>query len=398
MHLTQEQHNWLTLALIPGVGTTQFIRLLARFHTPTEILNARFAELQDTVGKALAQRITQYAEVVDIEKQLRLMEEYDVTLTTLDDPDYPIALAEIYDPPLALFCRGALHQRDHYAIALVGTRRASPYGMRMAETLGRELALAGITVISGMASGIDTAAHRGALEAGGRTIAVLGCGVNVVYPKPNAELMSQITENGCVLSQFPMDSPPTATHFPVRNRIISGMSLGTVVVQSPIKSGALITAHTALEQGREVFAVPGEIGVHNSAGPHSLIRDGAKLVESAADILAEFTIPEGLMLHAQTLPPPSAKAVSPPPTPPKNVVPMPLKSAPTAPQVVPKSKSTHCSDVERDILSVLNSNGSYVDEIAAACRISVAEALSTLTILELKGWVRQYSGKRFAPR
>ena len=392
MNVTPEQHNWLTLALIPGVGTTQFIRLLARFHTPEEILKAPFNELKETVGKSLAERITQYSEVVDINKQLRLMEEYQVSLSTLDDPDYPLRLAEIYDPPLALFCRGTLHQRDQYAIAVVGTRRASPYGIRMAEKLGRELAHRGITVISGMAAGIDTAAHRGALDAGGRTIAVLGCGVNVVYPKSNAELLHHITQNGCVLSQFPMDAPPARTHFPVRNRIISGMCMGTVVVQAPIKSGALITAHTALEQGREVFAIPGEIGIRNSEGPHSLIRDGAKLVESADDILAEFNLPEELHIEAVQLP--TAATPAPPLAP---QVP-PISTTPSAAKFMPQGQSSMNSDLEKDILSVLNSNGSYVDEIAAACRISVAEALSTLTMLELKGWVRQFSGKRFAPK
>ena len=228
MSLSASQHKWLTLALIPGVGTAQFIRLLARFHNPESILNAPIVELSEVVGKALAQRISQYSEVVDLQHQLRLMEEYQVNLSTLDDPDYPLRLAEIYDPPLALFCRGDLQQRDQFAIALVGTRRATPYGIRMAEKIARDLANRGITVISGMAAGIDTAAHRGALEAGGRTIAVLGCGVNVAYPKSNAELMHSIIQQGCVLSQFPMDAPPSRTHFPVRNRIISGMSMGTV--------------------------------------------------------------------------------------------------------------------------------------------------------------------------
>lgn len=400
MNITPEQHNWLTLALIPGVGTTQFIRLLARFNTPAEILNAPISDLRDTVGKALAERISQYAEVVDLNHQLTLMEEFDVGLTTLDDPDYPLRLAEIYDPPLALFCRGSLHQRDQYAIAMVGTRRASPYGIRMAEKIARELAQRGITVISGMATGIDTAAHRGALEAGGRTIAVLGCGVNVVYPKSNAEMMHQIIQQGCVLSQFPMDAPPSRTHFPVRNRIISGMSMGTVVVQAPMKSGALITAHTALEQGREVFAIPGEIGIHNSEGPHALIRDGAKLVESATDILAEFSLPEELQIHPVVLPeaPAEEKPKVPLKSPPVLSIVPPIHTNSSAPKLMPQGQGVISSDVEKDILSVLNTNGSYVDEIAAACRISVAEALSTLTMLELKGWVRQYSGKRFAPR
>lgn len=391
----QEKQDWLTLALIPGIGTTQFIRLLARFHTPTEILHAPMGELREIVGKSLAQQIAQYSQVVDLDRQLQLMREYQASLVTLDDAEYPLLLGEIFDPPLVLFCRGALVEADQYAVALVGTRKASPYGIRMAEKLGRDLAARGITVVSGMAGGIDTAAHRGALEAGGRTIAVLGCGVNVVYPKQNAELMDAITRSGCVLSQFPMDAPPSKTHFPVRNRIISGITLGTVVVQAPSRSGALITAHSATEQGREVFAVPGEIGQRNSEGPHALIREGAKLVESVEDILSELSLPADMQIRPhlplkETVIDKRVRQV----TTPQRVA----KSAPEAPSAPPPAPPASVTPKEKDVLSVLASNGSYVDEIAAACRISIAEALSALTMLEIKGWVRQFSGKRFAPR
>lgn len=389
MNDSKNKRDWLTLALIPGIGTTQFIRLLARFRTPTDILNASVPALNEIVGKKLAQRITQYAEVVDLRRQLELMKDYQVNLVTLDDPEYPLSLGEIYDPPLALFCRGEIHERDKYAVAIVGTRKASPYGLRMAEKLGRELASRGLTVVSGMANGVDTAAHRGALDAGGRTIAVLGCGVNLVYPKQNADLMDAITRQGCVLSQFAMDAPPSRTHFPIRNRIISGMTLGTVVVQAPKRSGALITAHTATEQGREVFAVPGEIGNPNSEGPHTLIREGAKLVESAEDIVTELSLPPDLAVKPVLLPTAHIEEEQP-------------RQAPTTRQKVmtpsPAQRSAPVSHVEKDILSVLSPDGSFVDEIAAACRMTVAEALSALTMLELKGQIRQFSGKRFAPR
>ena len=391
---SESRRDWLTLALIPGIGTTQFIRLLARFHTPTDILRAPASALREIVGGKLADRIAQYSEVVDLNQQLRLMKEYGVDLVTLDDAEYPLALGEIYDPPLALFCRGALHERDRYAVAIVGTRRATPYGLRMAEKLGRELAHRGITVVSGMAAGVDTAAHRGALEAGGRTIAVLGCGVNVVYPKQNAELMQEIIDHGCVMSQFPMDASPAKTHFPIRNRIISGMTQGTVVVQAPARSGALITAHTATEQGREVFAVPGEIGNRNSEGPHALIKEGAKLVENAEDIVAELNLPADLAVRPVLMPRVEADVE---PTPARVARPQPERKRMTAPPEAAPPPSP-VSSGERDVLSVLAPDGSFVDEIAAACRISVAEALSTLTILELKGQVRQFSGKRFAPR
>jgi len=226
-----------------------------------------------------------------------------------------------------------------------------------------------------MAHGIDSAAHRGALEAGGRTIAVLGNGVDVVYPAQNAELMEQIVGQGCVVSQFFMGMKPARGHFPYRNRIISGMTLGTLVVEAPPNSGALITARQAAEQGREVFAVPGQVGVRNSQGPHGLIREGAKLVETVDDILVELEVPVECRQPARS--PEAPASVEPPPR-----------------QKPPEAKVT---GMERDILSVLAPGGSFVDEIAAACRISVSEALSSLTLLELKGLVRQFSGKRFAP-
>ena len=384
MGLKAEQRDWLRLLLVPGVGTAHFIRLLARFHTPTEVLRASEGALREVVGPTLSQRIAQYTDTADLDRQERLMDEFGVGLITLEDPGYPVRLAEIYDPPLALFIRGELHQEDDTCVAVVGTRRATPYGIRMAETFGRELGSHGVTVVSGMALGIDTAAHRGAIEGGGRTIAVLGCGADVVYPPQNAELMQEIIKRGCVLTQFPMGAKPSAGHFPYRNRIISGMTLGTLVVEAPPDSGALITARQAAEQGREVFAVPGQVGFRNSEGPHALIRDGAKLVETVQDILVEIDLPATLRQRISLGPPP-AEAVSAAPPP------------PAVGQPAPKREHAAVSSVEQDILSVLSPNGSFVDEIAAACRISISEALSSLTLLELKGLVRQFSGKRFAP-
>ncbi len=373
MGLTPEQRDWLRLTMVPGVGTTYFIQLLSRFHSPGQVLRASRAAIAEVVGKSLAERIAQYADAVDVDGQERQMDALGVRLLTLEDPDYPVRLAEIYDPPLLLFVRGELRSSDEHCIAIVGTRRATPYGLRVAENLGRDLAARGITVVSGMASGIDTAAHRGAIEVGGRTVAVLGCGVDVVYPPQNADLMKQIEEHGCVLSQFVMGTKPSAGHFPYRNRIISGLTLGTVVVEAPLSSGALITARQAAEQGREVFAVPGQIGFHTSEGPHSLIRDGAKLVETVDDILVELDLPaQARQPQATHDAPVTSVAASPPPQP-------------------------VASPIEKDILAALSPNGTFVDEIATACRISISEALSTLTMLELRGLVRQFSGKRFAP-
>jgi len=374
MGLTTEQREWLTLAMVPGVGTGKFIQLLARFRTPGSVLGASRSAIESVVGPALAKRISTYSEAVDVAAQVRAMEERGVKLITLDDDQYPTRLAEIYDPPLVLFTRGELLEQDNHCVAIVGTRRPTPYGIRMAERFGRELAARGVTVVSGLAAGVDTAAHRGAIEAGGRTIAVLGCGVDVVYPKQNAGLYQEIAQNGVLMTQFAMGTEPRGSHFPVRNRIISGLSLGTLVVEAPVKSGALITARQAAEQGREVFAVPGQLDVRNSAGPHALIREGAKLVESVEDILVELQIPAKVR-----------QVPSPPPVETQTASPQPTTSVKPEPS-------------ESNVLRMLSPNGSHIDEIATACRMSISEALSSLTLLELKGLVRQFSGKRFAPR
>lgn len=396
MPLTQEQRDWLALALVPGIGSTHFVRLLARFRTPAEVLGAGERALAEVVRPNLARQITQYADVVNIADQERRMEAAAASLVTLDDTLYPWRLGEIYDPPLALFVRGALLPEDEFAVAIVGTRRPTPYGIRMAEKLGRELAARGITVVSGLASGIDSAAHRGALEAGGRTIAVLGNGVDVVYPRENRDLTDRIIAQGAVVSQFPMGWDPNKGHFPRRNRVISGMTLGTVVVQAPRDSGALITAHAAAEQGREVFAVPGEATLQASQGPHALIREGAKLVESADDILVELNLPAQPRQPVAAAVPASVPSTS---TAEAVELAMPtLTVASTKPAPRAAAPQAPVSETEREVLSVLTANGSFVDEIAAACRVSIAEALSTLTFLELKGLVRQFSGKRFARR
>jgi DNA processing protein len=391
MQLDQEHRDWLGLALVPGVGTAHFIRLLARFRNPGNVLKASEGALRELVGPSLAQRIRQYHEVVDVEAQERLLGEYEAHVVTLEDPAYPVRLAEIYDPPLLLFVRGTLLEEDITSVAIVGTRRPTPYGLRMAEKFGRELAARGITVVSGMASGIDAAAHRGALEGGGRTIAVLGNGVDIVYPPENAELMDRITRQGAVISQFAMGIKPSKGHFPYRNRIISGMSQGTVIVEAPLTSGALITARQAAEQGREVFAVPGQVGVNNSQGPHALIREGAKLIETVEDILVELELPAA----SYQAPGPSAPA-----SPVHREHPEQKACAAPAPKAEPAAPTSVAtlSSLEQDVVSVLSPEGSFVDEIAAACQISVSEALSSLTLLELKGLVRQFSGKRFAPR
>lgn len=397
MALSSEQRDWLRLILIPGVGTTNFIRLLARFHTPSAVLKASRHSLQEVVSAHLAEQIVQYADAADVAGQERLLGRCGAEFITLDDTAYPPRLAEIYSPPLALFVRGTLLPEDERCVAIVGTRRATPYGLRMAEKLGRELASRGVTVVSGLAAGIDAAAHRGAMEAGGRTVAVLGCGVDVCYPPQHEQLMQDIIAQGCVVSQFFMGDKPLPNHFPDRNRVISGLSLGVIVVEAPLSSGALITARQAAEQGREVFAVPGQVGVRTSEGPHALLREGARLVESADDVLAELNLPALELATALAVPPaPAPMAVEPAPAPAPVRMPEPAPvEKPAAPTAARGGGGL--SRTEAEILSVLAPEGSFVDEIAAACRISISEALSSLTLLELKGRIRQFSGKRFAP-
>lgn len=374
----EERRDWLALTLVPGIGSAYFVRLLARFGTPSAVLKASEYELAEVVGESRARRIRSYREDGDVEEQLRAMAAYGAGFITMDDAAYSPRLAEIYDPPLVLYHRGLPFDPDQPAIAIVGTRQASTYGLMMAETLGRELAARGICVVSGLAAGIDAAAHRGALAAGGCTVAVLGNGVDLVFPAENAELMHEVVQHGCVLSPFPMGMKPLKGNFPQRNRIISGLCLGVVVVEAPPGSGALITARNAAEQGREVFAVPGRARERNSMGPNSLLREGARLAETVEDILAELPV----LAEARPLTPVAPSSVP--------------STADRAP--APKPQPPKLSNVEKDVYETLSGEGAYVDEIALACRIPVSEALSSLTLLELKGLVRQQSGKRFVLR
>ncbi len=405
MALTSEQRDWLRLALVPGVGTAYFIRLLARFRTPTAVLAASQRALEESVGPVLAQRIVQYADVAAVEEQERRADGCGARLVTLDDPAYPVRLAEIYDPPLVLFVRGRIQLEDEVCMAVVGTRHPTPYGVRMAEQFSRELAARGVCVVSGMALGVDGAAHRAALEVGGRTIAVLGSGVDVVYPPQHAGLLDEIVNGGgAVISQFPMGAEPSRGSFPYRNRIISGMSHGTLVVEAPASSGALITARHAAEQGREVFAIPGQLGIANAEGPHLLIQEGARLVTRAEDILVELHLavpksaepPVDVAPPARRSAPERRKAPSTMPPEPASTSDMRPGEPPSIPCLRPGPEAT--SAIERQVLSALAPNGSHVDEIAEMCRVSVSDALSALTLLELKGLARQFSGKRFAPR
>ena len=282
-------------------------------------------------------------------------------LLVVDDDDYPAHLRTIPAPPPFLFLRGELRSEDALAVALVGSRHATSYGIETAERLAEELAVRGVTVVSGFARGIDTAAHRGALRGGGRTVAVLGSGVDVIYPPENRRAVEQVLRAGALVSQFPMGTPPLQHHFPLRNRTIAGMSLGTVVVEAAEQSGALITAGHAGELGREVFAVPGSINSATSRGAHRLIQDGAKLVQGWDDVIAELS-----PVWRQCLKEPGAAALVSPP-----------------------------EGDEGRLLSLLGADPTHIERLIERSNLPSGRAAALLTTLELQGWVRQLPGQMY---
>ncbi len=281
-----------------------------------------------------------------------------VRLITIENENYPKQLKEIYRPPALLYLRGELQKQDQTALGIVGTRRCAPYGRQITPLITADLCSAGLTIVSGLAKGIDTLAHQSALDSKGRTIAVLGSGVDraSVYPRTNQKLSDQIAENGALLSEFPIGAPPFAQHFPQRNRIISGLSLGVLVIEAPEKSGALITARDALEQNREVFAVPGHIYSSNSIGPNNLIKMGAKLVNQAQDILEELNLNYQIKIKRQIKPDNQEEAI---------------------------------------ILKQLSQEPVHIDKIIRQSKLSTASVNSILMLMEIKGKVKNLGGNNY---
>ncbi len=276
------------LRLVPGLGSGRLSQLLAGFPGAKGVWQARPEELARILGPGKqVEALTHGRTVIEPEREWEKLLLAGIRVTTLGSSDYPSNLAEIYNPPLILYYRGSLDGLD-LSLAIVGSRQATPYGRVAATTLARDMGAAGFAIVSGFARGVDSAAHRGALNAQARTVAVFGCGLDTIYPRENRSLCAEIIERGAVVSDFPLGVQPLSANFPARNRIISGLSLGTLVVEGREKSGSLITADFALEQGRDVFAVPGPINSEYSRGPHKLLKQGAKLVESAGDILEEY--------------------------------------------------------------------------------------------------------------
>ncbi len=363
---------WLALKSIPGIGNASVCSLVEKFGSAAAVFRASAEEISQASGisKKTALRISDYKAWDETKRAFENINKDNIRIITFLDKEYPHNLLAVDDRPAFLYARGELHE-DDINLAIVGSRIASTYGKYTTERISRELAQKGITIVSGMARGVDSAAHRGALAVHGRTIAVLGSGLDIVYPPENQSLFNQIIENGAVVSEFPPGMPPLANNFPARNRIISGMSYGVVVVEAGEKSGSLITARLALEQGREVFAVPGSIDTASSRGTNKLIKEGAKLIENADDILEEI-IPQ-LERRKQ----PSAL--------PQTII-----------TTNKHHQKTELTPQEKQIIVFISYEKVHADEIIAQSKLPPADVLSALFSLELKGLVAQHPGKYFS--
>jgi DNA processing protein len=370
--------EWIALNMTPGVGPRAAARLLERFGSAEAVFGALRSELErlrlrPEAVESIALRDRHEAATLELER-VRAIEGADVL--ALDDGAYPALLREIPDPPVTLYVRGRWREcLDAPSVGVVGSRRCSTYGQNVAHALARDLASRGVTVVSGLARGIDAAAHRGALEAGGRTVAVLGTGVDEVYPRDHRKLAEEILERGgALVTQFPLGTPPVAENFPYRNRIISGLSLGVVVVEAAENSGSLITARLAMEQNREVYAVPGNITSRNSFGTNYLIKGaGAKLVQQWQDVVAEF-------------PPELAAALLPPA----------VKGRGAERRKDEATLPSGLSEAERGVLRFVSTDEpAHIDELALRSGLAVSELSGLLLGLEMRELIRQLPGKCF---
>jgi DNA processing protein len=357
----------LRLSLISGIGPRLRKALLDRFGTASAVLAAAPSELREVpgIGAELTRRIAVARQEIDVQAEFELCAAHRITILADDDPGYPRSLIEIHDPPGILFVRGQILPPDALAIAIVGSRHATQYGKAQAERLAGSLARAGITIVSGLARGIDAAAHRGALAAGGRTLAVLGSGVLNLYPPEHAGLAEEVIARGAVISEAPPRSPPLSGAFPQRNRIISGMSLGVLVVEASTHSGALITARHAMEQGREVYAVPGRVDNRMAHGCHRLLRDGAKLVETADDVLEELG-------------------------------PLVAPTTGAAGEAVHHPAELLLNEVEHQVLATIGGEPTTIDTIVATSGLPTGQVLATLSVLEMRRVIKRLSGNLVA--
>jgi len=351
------------LNLIPQLTPKRSKRLFARFDSFQSIWNASGSAFASVFGSAVVgEAIASARNEAAIDEEFARADELGVRIVTLVDEEYPQLLREIDDPPMALYVRGSLPIDPARSLAIVGTRRGTRYGKMVAGRFASQLALKGLTIISGLAAGIDTAAHQGTLDVGGRTVAVLGCGINYPYPKRNQPLLAQLVEKGVALSEYPLGMRPAKWTFPQRNRILAGLSRGVIVVQAPERSGSLITARLALEQGREVFAVPGNINTMTSAGTNRLIKQGAKLVDSIEDVLVEF--PD---LWSQQKPDAD----------------------------VNEDDGPELGERERLVYDLIDLEPVHVDDIIARADLSPTEASHVLLLLQLEDLIDEVEGGRF---
>jgi DNA processing protein len=357
----------VALNLIANVGPVRVRQLLVHFgDAPTILSSSRHQLLQvNGIGEETAEAIASWEKTVDLAAELKRIEDFGCRIVTQSDAEYPKLLRQIYDPPVVLYVKGELLAKDKNAVAMVGSRMTTHYGIEVARKLAYQLGYLGVTVVSGGARGIDSAAHQGALSAKGRTVAVLGTGINLVWPPENKELYERIANHGALITQFPFNRPGDKQSFPVRNRIVAGMTLGTVVVEANLTSGALITANFANEYGRQVFAVPGRIDSPRSKGCHDLIKKGAKLCEGAEDILSEF----------EYLFPPSNK--------------------PASPAETGQLPALELSENEQSIYDTLSEEQLSIDEVIRKSGLPASAVSVALLSLEMKRVIRQLPGKMF---
>src|SRR5690348_5752825 len=370
--MDSDQHlGWLALALTPGLGARLIGKLLREFGSPDAVFNASLTALEaQQIPSAVAQAIHSRQSKSAAAKELAQAEAAKCRILTWDEPAYPQLLREIYDPPPLLYVKGNAELLNRHSIGIVGTRRPTPYGNQMAERLARDLALRGIVIVSGLARGIDATAHKGALSANaGGTVGVLGCGIDVIYPKENRKIFAEIEARGAIISEFPMGTYPAPPNFPVRNRIIAGMTRGVVVVEGAQYSGSLITARLAMEFGREVFGVPGNATQASSFGPNQLIKQGAKLVTGWEDVVEELPTP----IRAELTP---------------------VESVGQSERTALVQESLGPS--ERPIYELLSTDQScHVDQLVETSGLTSSEVLAALFDMEMKGVVRQLPGKQF---
>ena len=403
MTLSDEVKSLIHLSIIPGVGNQTIRCLLAAFESAERALTATSEELAqiDGLTRNARQRLVNGRSRVSLNRELELIQSHQCHIITFEDEAYPPLLKQISDPPLLLYIKRRLPPQDALSIAIVGSRSPTRYGKTTCHQLSQQLAARGVTIVSGFARGIDTSAHRGTLEAGGRTIAVMGNGLSHIYPEENRDLADAILESGgALISEFPMTVPPMGTNFPLRNRVISGLTYGTLVVEASERSGSLITARLAAEQGREVFAVPGEIFSKLSQGTHKLINQGATLIHSVDDLfdglpqnyvaLADLESSSSQRRDSEARPPSTISH-------PRQLTLENVSQSETGLDARSTPSAQLTSD-EKVVFSAIDSPTSHIDQIVRAAQLPINRVSSILLTLELKGIVEQLPGKQFAKK